>query len=187
MKALLIFLSVAIIYVFWSGFRNSRRKSKESANSNADPLVEPAVQNTLELPPQRTIADYFNADILNLISEDYQERVTLPVPEMGVFPFVDTHYNDGSVSSVEFISLSKRFTPELIEFINDCSSTFGLTKTNEGNVTPQDEALLLRGRFSRLWKDVWLECGPDENNGGLTALRLTIFNPSVVGKTIITK
>ncbi len=139
-------------------------------------------------PPQQmnvkiksSIADYFNLDILHICPDEYTERVTLPVSELEMFPYVEVHSNGGTVNSVEFISHSKKFNSELTELINRCATTFGPTKSGESVLTQRDSFLLQRGRFSRMWPKIWFECGPDEENGGLTALRITIFSPSQNG------
>lgn len=134
--------------------------------------------------PKR-IADYFVIDMASITPADNDETIILDQRELGVFDYVKPHYDkDSNLANIEFRSLAKRFSPELIDFIKVCTETFGLTSFGEGEITARDEKLLLMGRFSRMWHNVWIDCGPDEENGGLTALRLTIFNPESTLDTV---
>lgn len=133
---------------------------------------------------KRTIADFFHTDILGINPKDCDGRVLLSDEqlELGNFNYIEVHTKNDEVCSIEFISLYKTFSPEVIEFINRCANTFGPTATGEKGITPNDHILLYKGVFSRLWKKVWVECGPDKEHDGLTALRVTIFSPASTGK-----
>lgn len=165
---------------FFDLFKRHRAKVSDCACDIQ--IEEPHV---VEVVAKKRIADFFNTDILNLKREDYLERVTLNRPELGIFYYVDGHCNGDEFSTIEFVSLSKKFSPELIEFINACAKTFGPTKNGEAEVGPRDHILLQKGLFSRLWKHIWIECGSDEDNGGLTAIRISIFSPIETGNLLL--
>lgn len=157
------------------------KKDKVVSKRLPQVLTPPPCPQLCEVRDKVSIADYFNFDILNICSEDYPERVTLAKSELGMFPYVDVHYKNGQVNYIEFISHSKKFTPEIAELISRCAITFGATKSGETSLTQRDNMLLERGLFSRMWTPIWFDCGPDYENGGITAIRLTIFNPSKNG------
>lgn len=139
--------------------------------------------NTLEV--KKTIADFFNTNILLITPQEDTHRITLSSPEFGLFNYVDVHIVNSKVNNLEFISHSLKLSPGLVEFINTCASVFGPTATGESQITHKDYLLLQKGLFSRLWRNVWLECGPDERNNGVLALRLTIFSPDTTGKIML--
>ena len=171
------------------GIFNFLKKKEEpeeqiiSQTQEQDQETQP--QQQAEVKTKNCIADFFNFDICHISPDDFPERVVLKKLELGMFPYVEVYSKEGKVNSVEFISHSKKFSPELTEFINRCAKTFGPTKGGESMLTQQDEFFLVRGIFSRLWHPIWLECGPDDENGGITSLRVTIFNPSKNGELII--
>lgn len=159
---------------------------KNRAESKPQPTTPPTYQQA-DVIAKQSIADYFSFDIIHLSPDDYPERTILTTKELGMFPYVEVHSKEGRVTSVEFISHSKRFTPQVAEFINRCAATFGPTKAGESTLTQKDSILLQRGLFSRMWPAIWFECGPDEENGGITAVRITIFNPSQNGIICLTQ
>lgn len=153
---------------------------KNKAASKHQPKSQPIPQQC-DVNEKQSIADYFNFDILHISPKEYNERIVLTTAELGMFPYVEIHSKEGHISSIEFISHSKRFTPEIAEFIKRCAATFGATKSGETILTQRDNTLLERGLFSRMWTPIWFECGPDDDNGGIPAIRVTIFNPSTNG------
>lgn len=155
-------------------------KKKDNTSSKGTHVPQPTplqqFQNNKEI-----IADFFNTDILHLNHNDYKDRVVLDVPEMGMFYFVDARYVNGSLSNITFLSFSKILSPELINFVEKCANTFGPTQLGETSITSRDYFLLEKGLFSRMWKDLWVDCGPDDDNARMMAIRLTIFSPEKTG------
>jgi hypothetical protein len=147
----------------------------------APPTPPPPVPTPTPPPPPiekkpTLLKDFFKVDIVNLLSsEDDTIIVSEDDKELGCFRTIRTWtLSDGS-HNLEMTSFTKRFSPEMYEFVAACTSTFGKTKLGEGNITSKDVTFLIKGLFSRLWKPLWLDMGRDEDTG-LTALRLTIFN-----------
>lgn len=143
------------------------------------PMPEPAKSEIL-------LSDLIPYDFSTITENDYNGRIFLSNKLFGMFPYLDVEkFSEGKPYNVSFISLSKSFTPELRQFVDRCVATFGPTKFGEANITPTDERHLMIGRFSRMWSGVWLECGPDDENGGLTAIRLTLFDIDQTLNTIM--
>lgn len=144
--------------------------------SESIPEVETPKSNLDAVPNRkRLLKDFFEIDILKLKSDEGETRIVLEEPLMGMFYYVEFHnLSDGSVN-LEFLSHGKRFSKEVIDFVESCAKTFGPTQQGETVITPRDQQLLLRGVFSRMWKKIWLECSTDSDTG-LKALCLTIFN-----------
>lgn len=135
------------------------------------------VSSRTTLSEKRCVQDFINFDFSKIKEDDYIDRIVLDNPILGAFNYIDVHtFDNGVACNVDLISHSKKITPELRQFIAFCAKEFGPTKNGEAEITPMDERLLMMGRFSRLWHDVWVDCGPDMENGGIQALRLTLFN-----------
>lgn len=152
---------------------------KKHNNTVPPPPPIPAINTIPPIPePQKTskaLKDFFKVDIVNLRPDDGESRIVLENPELGIFNYVDFNFpNDGTVN-IQFLSLHKRFSPELIEFINSCAKTFGPTKQGDTVITEKDKMLLLQGVFSRLWDKVWIDVTTDPGTG-LKAIDITIFN-----------
>lgn len=134
-------------------------------------------KSSLEVVPhrKRLLKDFFEIDILSLKPNEGETRIVLEEPLMGMFYYVEFHYISDGTINMEFLSLSKRFSKEVIDFVESCANTFGPTKQGETVITQRDHQFLLRGVFSRMWNKIWLECSTDSDSG-LKALCLTIFN-----------
>lgn len=155
--------------------QSSRNTSREAAGSDSF-LPHPIPSE----PKTKRLADYFKMDIVNMNPNDSLDDTILKSCELGRFLHLYVSCKDDSINNIMFTSHTLSFSPELIEFINHCAKTFGPTSCGEGNVTARDTILLRKGIFSRMWKKVWVECGPDEKTG-ITVLRLTIFDPKNTG------
>lgn len=147
----------------------------------APPTPPPPVPTTTPPPPPivkkpTLLKDFFKIDIVNMLSsEDDTIIVSEDDKELGCFRTFKIHTLSDGTHNLEMTSFTKKFSPEMYEFVAACTSTFGKTTSGEGNLTSRDVTFLIKGVFSRLWKPLWLDMGKDEDSG-LTALRLTIFN-----------
>ncbi len=168
-----------------------KKKSTEAQPNDKHPhanhsFAPTSSQKTLETKPKRTLGEIINYDFASLRENEYDGRIVLDNELFGFFHYLDVvKFVDGKPYNVTFTSLYKRFNVHIKEFINNCVATFGKTRYGEGLLTPLDEKMLLIGRFSRLWDNVWFECGPDSESNELTALRFTVFNIDSTLNTII--
>lgn len=158
-----------------------KKNKAVSHGQTEEQVIKVSPQPQASIKTKGSIADFFNIDIHQINPDEYSQRIVLSEPELEMFPYVEVNAKDGIVNSIEFISHSKIFSSELRKLINRCAKTFGPTKSGESTLTAQDSVLLQRGMFSRMWPTIWFDCGPDDENGGLTAIRVTIFNPSKNG------
>lgn len=177
---------MGLFNLLFSKKHNDDAPVNESVSEVSSKPMESPTGDRLSANVKQTIADFFKTDILNLSENDYRERVILNEAdyELGMFHYVDVSFRNGKVNNITFSSLFKHSTPEFREFIDRCALTFGPTKSGESQLTANDLILIMRGRFSRLWKNLWIDCGPDEEDG-LTAIRITIFSPETTGNIIL--
>lgn len=182
-----IFLVVFVVVIYFTFFRSNRQPSKNqhktSANNHKSGNGNILNQEAVTGDERKLLRNFFKVDITTIRPNENGEPLILDNPELGCFDYVNFYLNpDGSVHNIEFISLSKNFSKELIEFINICAKKFGPTKSGETIITARDYKLLSMGMFSRLWDNVWFDVSPDEETG-LRALRLTIFNVKETANT----
>lgn len=155
-------------------FKSKPKVAEESAQAV---VAEKATETQASNQQKKSFKDFIDYDFSSIKEDAYSERIILDTPIFGSFYYIEVcRFDNGTASNVELISHSKKFTPELREFIAFCADEFGPTKAGETSVTPTDEKLLMLGRFSRMWPNLWLECGPDMENGGITALRITLYD-----------
>lgn len=126
------------------------------------------------------LKDFFKVDITTIRPDEGETRIILQEPELGMFHYIDFHITSDGTINLELLSLYKRFSKETIDLINLCAQKFGPTKAGETVITSRDEILLVKGLFSRMWKDIWFDVTTDWDTG-LKALSLTIFNVEKTG------